>query len=58
MEDTTVHLGNGHGEGKNHLAAADTNGHDVTHWKNNLWRFSQRVFRWIACSGSLKYQRL
>jgi enterochelin esterase-like enzyme len=23
----------------------DGNGHDATHWRNNLWLFSQRIFK-------------
>jgi len=23
----------------------DGNGHDPTHWRNNLWLFSQRIFK-------------
>ena len=28
-----------------HVWHVDGNGHDATHWKNNLWLFSQRVFK-------------
>ncbi len=28
-----------------HVWHVDGNGHDPTHWKNNLWLFSQRIFR-------------
>ena len=28
-----------------HVWHVDGNGHDPTHWKNNLWLFSQRVFK-------------
>jgi enterochelin esterase-like enzyme len=28
-----------------HVWHVDGNGHDATHWKNNLWLFSQRIFK-------------
>ena len=28
-----------------HVWHVDGNGHDPTHWKNNLWLFSQRIFK-------------
>ena len=28
-----------------HIWHVDGNGHDATHWKNNLWLFSQRIFK-------------
>ena len=28
-----------------HIWHVDGNGHDATHWRNNLWLFSQRLFR-------------
>jgi enterochelin esterase-like enzyme len=28
-----------------HVWHVDGNGHDATHWRNNLWLFSQRIFR-------------
>jgi enterochelin esterase-like enzyme len=28
-----------------HVWHVDGNGHDATHWRNNLWLFSQRVFK-------------
>jgi len=28
-----------------HVWHVDGNGHDATHWKNNLWLFAQRIFR-------------
>jgi len=28
-----------------HIWHVDGNGHDATHWKNNLWLFAQRIFR-------------
>ena len=28
-----------------HVWHVDGNGHDATHWKNNLWLFSQRLFK-------------
>lgn len=28
-----------------HIWHVDGNGHDPTHWRNNLWLFSQRVFK-------------
>jgi enterochelin esterase-like enzyme len=28
-----------------HVWHVDGNGHDPTHWKNNLWLFAQRIFR-------------
>jgi enterochelin esterase-like enzyme len=28
-----------------HVWHVDGNGHDPTHWKNNLYLFSQRIFR-------------
>ena len=28
-----------------HIWHVDSNGHDATHWKNNLWLFAQRIFR-------------
>jgi enterochelin esterase-like enzyme len=28
-----------------HVWHVDGNGHDATHWRNNLWLFAQRVFR-------------
>ncbi len=28
-----------------HVWHVDNNGHDATHWKNNLWLFAQRIFR-------------
>lgn len=27
-----------------HIWNVDNNGHDATHWKNNLWHFLQRIF--------------
>ena len=32
-------------KGVPHVWHVDGNGHDATHWKNNLWLFSQRVFK-------------
>lgn len=28
-----------------HVWHVDGNGHDATHWRNNLWLFAQRIFR-------------
>ena len=28
-----------------HIWHVDGNGHDATHWKNNLWLFAQRIFK-------------
>lgn len=28
-----------------HIWHVDGNGHDATHWRNNLWLFSQRIFK-------------
>jgi enterochelin esterase-like enzyme len=28
-----------------HVWHVDGNGHDPTHWKNNLWQFAQRIFK-------------
>jgi enterochelin esterase-like enzyme len=28
-----------------HVWHVDNNGHDATHWRNNLWLFSQRIFK-------------
>jgi enterochelin esterase-like enzyme len=28
-----------------HVWHVDGNGHDATHWRNNLWLFSQRIFK-------------
>jgi enterochelin esterase-like enzyme len=28
-----------------HVWHVDANGHDATHWRNNLWLFSQRIFK-------------
>ena len=28
-----------------HVWHVDGNGHDPTHWKNNLWLFAQRIFK-------------
>ncbi len=28
-----------------HLWHVDSNGHDATHWRNNLWLFTQRIFK-------------
>jgi enterochelin esterase-like enzyme len=28
-----------------HVWHVDGNGHDATHWKNNLWLFAQRIFK-------------
>lgn len=28
-----------------HIWHVDSNGHDPTHWKNNLWLFSQHIFK-------------
>jgi len=28
-----------------HVWHVDGNGHDPTHWRNNLYHFSQRIFR-------------
>jgi enterochelin esterase-like enzyme len=28
-----------------HVWHVDRNGHDATHWRNNLWLFSQRIFK-------------
>ncbi len=28
-----------------HVWHVDSNGHDATHWRNNLWLFSQRIFK-------------
>ena len=28
-----------------HIWHVDGNGHDATHWRNNLWLFAQRIFR-------------
>jgi len=32
-------------KGVPHLWHVDGNGHDATHWRNNLWLFSQRIFK-------------
>jgi enterochelin esterase-like enzyme len=32
-------------KGVPHVWHVDGNGHDATHWKNNLWLFSQRIFK-------------
>ena len=28
-----------------HVWHVDSNGHDATHWRNNLWLFAQRIFK-------------
>jgi hypothetical protein len=28
-----------------HVWHVDGNGHDPTHWKNNLWLFAQHIFK-------------
>ena len=32
-------------KGVPHVWHVDGNGHDATHWRNNLWLFSQRIFK-------------
>lgn len=32
-------------QGVPHVWHVDGNGHDATHWRNNLWLFAQRLFR-------------
>jgi enterochelin esterase-like enzyme len=32
-------------QGVPHIWHVDGNGHDATHWRNNLWLFSQRIFK-------------
>jgi enterochelin esterase-like enzyme len=32
-------------KGVPHIWHVDGNGHDATHWRNNLWHFSQRIFK-------------
>jgi hypothetical protein len=32
-------------EGVPHVWHVDGNGHDPVHWKNNLYHFTQRIFR-------------
>ncbi len=32
-------------KGVPHIWHVDGNGHDATHWRNNLWLFSQRLFK-------------
>jgi enterochelin esterase-like enzyme len=32
-------------KGVPHVWHVDGNGHDATHWKNNLWLFAQRIFK-------------
>ena len=32
-------------KGVPHVWHVDGNGHDATHWRNNLWLFAQRLFK-------------
>jgi enterochelin esterase-like enzyme len=32
-------------KGVSHIWHVDGNGHDATHWRNNLWLFAQRLIK-------------
>ena len=43
--DGLIRISQGAEKGVPHVWHVDGNAHDTTHWDNNLYLFSQRIFR-------------